>query len=82
MPDELKTALTDILARLERIEAALASPETLPEDGRYLTVKQAAALYNVSPWTLYDLKPVLVKIGRAVRVDPVKLRRYLNRRPL
>jgi Helix-turn-helix domain len=72
-----------VLARLT--ESASAEPQTASSpapSSALLTVKQAAAQLSVAPSFVYrraSQLPFVVRVGRALRVDPVRLARWQER---
>jgi excisionase family DNA binding protein len=48
------------------------------KESKLLTIKQVAAEFNVSTRTLYRLKPLHVKFGKAVRIRRADLENYLR----
>lgn len=71
--EKLERLVGHLTAILDRLESADKS------ELRYLTVAEAAKAFKLSPQFFYKNRAFLVKAGRAVRVDVVKLQRYLDR---
>lgn len=69
-------SLQSFADRLEAIETKLC--EAAQPDPELLTIKQAAKKYGVSPHTLYRRPELQVRIGRAIRICPVRMQRYLE----
>jgi excisionase family DNA binding protein len=78
------TVLRSVIEDLHALNGGTASDSAAPNgDGpaRLLTVAEAAAIIRVSPkWLYRHHLPFLRRVGRAVRVDPAALDRWLARR--
>lgn len=73
--------LDDLARQLEAIQEALRS-DPPGQKKKLLTVREAAAEYNLSKQLLYRLKFVQARVGRAVRIRRDALDQHLNQRDL
>ena len=84
LPIEDKKYAVSAVGQLRRVFEALetpAAPIAVPESATALTVKQAAAKYQLGLRTVYRLiengMPV-TRVGRAIRINPVDLELWLS----
>lgn len=85
MTDQLANAILgrfdDVLAELQNLRQRLDSmdsPTKPQKKNGLLTIRQASQEFNISTRTLYRLKPLHVKFGRAVRIRRQDLENYLR----
>lgn len=74
---------SEVAAAIFAIDAYRNSaPEPTPQrpanESKLLTIQQAAVEFNISKRTLYRLKPLHVKFGKAVRIRRTDLENYLR----
>jgi excisionase family DNA binding protein len=75
---DVMAELRTINAKLDALAAAKPAVSITVQEREYLTVKQAAELFNISERSLYDLKLLQVRRGRSVRFRRSDLERHLR----